>query len=271
MSRIHFLRSFPKGWFVLRDDELSFSISGSKLRKYEPLLSSLEQQGVAKAVVVGGESSNNVVGLSQKLIERGITPYPLVLESRGEKLGNAFLLSLLVPEERITRLTRSEWPNRMSIAKTMAEVVIPEGAFCAEAIEGAMSLAKECEGFDHVWIDAGTGCQAIGLLKAKPNAHVHIVQLADDLSELLAPYSNYTLYRPSVGKSFGSVPKTICSFISTLAQEEGFFTDPIYSGKLFYTAREHTHLPGKHLIVHSGGGMGLLTHYKRFGSGRERQ
>ena len=57
--------------------------------------------------------------------------------------------------------------------------------------------------------------------------------------------------------------------IATLryAQSEGLLTDPIYTTKLFYTAEQliiDKKVSGNILIIHSGGGTGLLGFAEKF-------
>lgn len=71
-SRVHALTSFFQAQdtkcYVKRDDELGFSISGSKLRKYRMLLPYLRSQGYLEVVVIGSSFSNHVLGIVQLLI-----------------------------------------------------------------------------------------------------------------------------------------------------------------------------------------------------------
>jgi len=73
-TRIHPLPSRVLGrraW-ILREDELSAGVTGSKLRKFASLLPQLESQETQVAGMIGGPNSNNLVGLAQMLKERKI-------------------------------------------------------------------------------------------------------------------------------------------------------------------------------------------------------
>jgi len=68
------------------------------------------------------------------------------------------------------------------------------------------------------------------------------------------------LYYPATAKSFGSTNKTIFNEIRRIAREDGILTDPVYSSKLFLTARQTIFdqaLDGNILLIHSGGGLAL--------------
>ena len=71
----------------------------------------------------------------------------------------------------------------------------------------------------------------------------------------------FKLYRPTQAKAFGSVNAALFNYIKFLAKEEGFFTDPIYSAKLFWEAKNIVTaqaLRGNVLIIHSGGALTLM-------------
>jgi len=271
-ARLQKLHSFGPDWYVFRDDELSFSISGSKVRKYSTLLPYLLDRDIKHVVVIGGSSSNNVCGLCQLVIENGMTPHIFTLEHRGELQGNALLISLMIPEERNHIVPREKWDDVERIANEYAmtlesAIVIPEGANHPAAYDGAKTLAEDIARVcspDHVFIDAGTGMQAKAVIDAGkkflPNTHFHVVLVAGSPFEA---GSNVTFYKPSVGASFGSTPKAILQETKKIAQDEGFFVDPIYTAKLFYTAREQTKLEGVKCIVHSGGGIGIFPYAEK--------
>ena len=290
-SRVHSLQSFGPNCFVKRDDELSFGISGSKLRKYLSLLPHLKKNNTQEAVVIGGAYSNNVVGLSQLLIEQSIKPTLFLLgDGSSKKTGNYLLTSLFVPESSIHWVSREEWPQVESLAGQYAEpngaFVIPEGALMPEALSGAITLSldilrnEESLGlnFNHVFMEAGSGLAAIATILAlawlDKSVCVHVLLLADDRDVFVSKLKNFKkhfeqlvskdlaieevekrfqLHIPATAKSFGSVNKTILQQVTEIARAEGFLTDPIYSAKLF--------LETKRIIKEQGlNGNKLIVH-----------
>lgn len=182
-SRIHRLPSDPQGNFwVKREDELSSGISGSKLRKYASLIPALNQKSIKVAGMIGGPNSNNLVGLAQLLKENGIEPVAFVREAADSVLrGNALLLDMLLPKDRIQRVARADWQDVEIIAKNYLESssqgeanweVLIEGCFGFDALPGALSMAEdvlrnEAEHdtiFDRIYVDCGTGLTAFGLI-----------------------------------------------------------------------------------------------------------
>ena len=275
-SRVHALRSFGKNWFVKRDDELGFSISGTKFRKYRTLIPYLRQ--FKEVVVTGGAFSNHVLGITQLLIENGIIP-KLVLTGSPPKnsVGNYLFLQALVP----------------SIAWTTEKVeegvqVLAEGGSCFISFLGAMSLPLDIVrneqengvAFDHVFIEAGTGLSAAALLLGfaylEKETMCRVLLMADSEAKFLEELARYhaefegwlgekcpfptrfSCERPSLAPSFGSTNAALFEFLVETARSEGFFLDPIYSAKLFYHAKQKIpYLAGPTLILHSGGALTL--------------
>lgn len=287
--------------FVKREDELGFGISGSKLRKYTSLLPHLLAKQCQEAVIIGSAYSNHILGLTQLLIENNIKPTLFLLgEQISKRQGNLLLTSLLVAESQIHWMSRKDWVDVESLATKYAQeqihttIVVPEGAFMPAALPGALTLALDIlqneqqlqEKFDHIFIDAGTGLTAIATILVfawlKKKTQIHILLLADNeaifidkLKQMQLIFEQlvnaklhwqniikqFTLFLPTHAKSFGAINKNILHNIKTIAHEEGFFTDPIYSAKLFFETKKilkNKALQGNVLIIHSGGCLTLM-------------
>lgn len=299
-SRVHPLRSFPDNCFVKRDDELGFGLTGSKVRKLRTLIPALKRRGIKKAIVLGGAHSNNVLGMLQLLIENGITPILFLLGNPDcEIRGTHLLIRMLADESMIHWIPRGCWPHVAEMANNLAmelnekehtTIVIPEGCAMPEAMPGAATLAldllrNEMESkliFDHVFLDAGTGFQAAATLLAyaflEKTTVFTVVSMADSRTEfnqnlkishgmfeswlgMEGPLpNNYEFIHPFSAKSFGSVNKMVLESLLNMSRMEGIFVDPIYTAKLFDTARHVLNNKSKNgntLIVHSGGGLAL--------------
>lgn len=213
-SRVHLLRQqFGPGKqvYIKRDDELGFGVSGSKLRKYQSLLPALKKQAIKSAILLGGAHSNNILSLSQQLIENNIKPY---LFLRGQaplfREGNFLLTSLFIPDEAMYWVDRPLWDGAEAMAiKESANFpqpcfVIPEGACMPQSLAGAATLALDVFKnqqqhniyFDHLFIEAGTGLAAIGFilglwLMQEGDRQVHILLLADDKEVFIKKLTHY--------------------------------------------------------------------------------
>jgi 1-aminocyclopropane-1-carboxylate deaminase len=305
-SRIHPLHSFANKngahYFVKRDDELGFGISGTKFRKYKTLLPFIKQQHYKQVILIGGAFSNNVLSCSQLLIENGIEPLLFLKGPKPTcKSGNFLFNQLLVPPSQIHWIAHENWPHVDCIAREYAKnhpstFVLEEGASHFYGFLGAMSLAldiirneeEEKLRFDHLYIDAGTGCTACALLLAfallKKETFCHILLTAESsepflkkLKEKHREFENwlgvpcdfpphFRLFKPTLCTSFGSTNQTLFAFIAEQARSEGFFLDPVYSAKLFYEAKKEKDYPaltGNILLIHSGGAFSLAGFQER--------
>lgn len=290
-SRIHSLKKLSD-IYLKRDDELCGMISGSKIRKYASLIPYLKSLYLKKIGLIGGAYSNNIVGLSQLLLENGIQPVLFLRKPANLNVrGNFLLIQLLVQESCIHMIERQDWARIDEIVKDYGLYVVPEGAYLLESLPGAMTLSKDIQrnereheiGFNHIFIDAGTGLQAIGLIlghgMSKSQSIIHVIQLApSNFEENLLYFKqklrsqwnipdficNYKLWQPQNAPSFGSVNKKILNKISSFAKEEGVILDPIYSAKLIIESEriiDENQLKGKKLMVHSGGAVSLFGYY----------
>lgn len=292
-QRIHSLRSFPDTW-ILREDESGFGMSGSKRRKMASIIPWLLKEKVEQVAIIGGANSNHVVTAIQACCERGIRPVVFLLQGReGPKKGNAFLTNLLLGEDDIHWISRSEWNNVEEMAGKWANsqavktMVLPEGGACSAALPGAASLpltwadeTGRCP-YNHVWMDSGTGISAIAAMlmcgKLGWDLSVQIVMMAGDegffenqlaktqqwweevFRETAPIPCSYELHVPPTAKSFGSVNATVWAEVKRMGKEEGILADPVYTAKLLLTVRHKKRsMEGRHLVVHGGGGVGLL-------------
>lgn len=288
-SRVHKLNHFPHqevSCYVKRDDELGCGISGSKMRKYASLIPYLLQEKIEHLIIIAGPQSNNLLAALQLAREFQFKITVFLLQPHHTEVQGNFKLSLLfLQEEEIHWIRREDWSAVNELATLYLNkcketgFILNEGASVAEAMPGAMSLADDIINneqelnlkFDHIFIDAGTGFSAAGLIKrmaqVKHQAMIHVLLLADNElvfrskleSWLGLKTDNYQCITPTTAKSFGALNQTIKKEIKRIACEEGILVEPIYSAKLFYEARQvivTQHLKGNVLIIHTGG---LLT------------
>ncbi|MDB4285963.1 1-aminocyclopropane-1-carboxylate deaminase [bacterium] len=297
-SRVHRLNQWPGNVYLKREDESGFGISGTKKRKIASLLPYLKKHGYQEVIAIGGGDSNHIAGLSQVLTENKIGFHHFLKQSHRPQLtGNRFLTHLLANPNQIHWINTEDWQKVHKKASLFAEglphkaLVIPEGGNFFPSVPGLITLLADIERnekqhnllFDHIWIDSGSGLSAsvlvwINYLLKRP-CNIHIVLMAGDepyfqtqmeqtrkwLSVLFKQEVKGTpilnLYPPATAKAFGSVNSTVIQEVIRLAREEGVLADPIYMAKLMLTTRkimESSPPAGNSLIIHSGGGTGLM-------------
>lgn len=285
--------------FIKREDEVGYALSGGKLRKFASLIPFLKREGFQQVIVIGGSHSNQVLAAVQLLRQAGLGFQLFLKEGHHEGPGNGFLIEMLVPRSEWTVIGSKAWPDVEALAhdfaasQTEKTFVLPEGAWCPEALGGSLSLGKEIleQGeFDHVLLEAGTGLSAIGLLISlamspqPPAVHVLLMAMeAEEFGQRLATAMEWTrqhypqwvpddlpaykTYRPENAKAFGSVNTTIIKSILESARKYGILTDPIYSGKLFLEAERilaSEPIEGNILLIHSGGQSSLPGFFEKF-------
>lgn len=285
-SRTHLLHGFSRknfSCYVKRDDELSCGLSGTKLRKYSSIVPFLIKEEIKHLIIIAGPQSNNLLAALQVARELQLKVTAFLLKPKHELIQGNFKLSLLfLEQDDIVWIEREAWTEVELLAtdylkkQNHTAFVLNEGASVPQAMEGAMSLAWDIQrnekdlgfNFNHIFVDAGTGFAAAGLIKGfvqeEHPALIHVLLLADQeavfklkLEQWLGELpSNFCCVYPKTARAFGSVNQTIRNEIKRLAQEEGILSEPIYSAKLFYETRnyiEEHKLEGNGLIVHSGG------------------
>lgn len=289
-SRIHPLNHFPANGlscYVKRDDELSCGISGTKIRKYASLIPFFIKNHIEHLIIIAGPQSNNLLSALQVAREHTLSVSVFLLQPKTTAIQGNFKLSLLfLNEDELHWIAREDWHRVNNLALEYLQglnkkgFILEEGASVSEALDGAMSLAKDImrneqelgQTFQHIFIDAGTGFSAAaliyGLENAMHQAMVHVLLLADDktiFQEKLERWigfnpNNYLCFYPKTARSFGSLNQSIKSEIKRMAYEEGILVDPIYSAKLFHETRRYLieeGIKGPVLIVHSGGALTL--------------
>jgi 1-aminocyclopropane-1-carboxylate deaminase/D-cysteine desulfhydrase-like pyridoxal-dependent ACC family enzyme len=182
-SRIHQTKSFGDGIWVKRDDELSFGISGTKLRKLSSVISYLKASQTKLVVTTGGLYSNHLPAAVQAFNEAGLD-YQIWLKKGDDKpaIGNYGLLQLLVRSGCIRWVKPDDWDQRYEMMEKACQrlssngggryFVMREGVDNRQALAGAMTLAIDIARnqrehqieFETIAIDAGTAGSAIGLI-----------------------------------------------------------------------------------------------------------
>lgn len=296
-SRIHLSNSYFQhpNVYIKRDDELSSSIIGSKYRKYASLIPQLASSSKT-VIITGSEHSNNVLGLSQLLIEKNI-PFFVCVKKAHDSSGNGLWLKQICGE-RLWCLNSTEWDNvDEHIAHKMGQnpyTVLPEGASVSAAIPGCLTLAQDIFDwetkhdvyFDNIFIDSGTGLMAASLLNGlryddrKRNLFItHVAGNEDEFSVMnkkvrdwlqekcSAKLSQNNIqvhhHHPPFAKSFGSVNAYAKKEWAEIMSQEGILPDLTYSVKHFYTVKQvlhHIKPTGTSLVMYSGGSFAARSH-----------
>ena len=263
--------------FVKRDDLIDPYISGNKWRKLKYILQKAKAASKTHLVTFGGAYSNHLVATAAAAARSGFKATAFV---RGEAVKNEMLLICSLYGMELIFADRESYRNKAELYKkyfvlNSETYFIDEGGASAEAVIGCSEIINELtETYDHIFVAAGTGTTAAGLLKgiqeAGLNTKLHVIPVLKDgnfIADEIAAYteiSNHLILHTDY--YFGGYAKTtpeLLEFIKNFVKGTGILIDPVYTAKMFYAitdlAKQNQITPtDKILAVHTGGLLGLL-------------
>ena len=279
--------------YVKRDDLTGLGLGGNKTRKLEFLLADAKAHGAEIVFTTGGAQSNHAMLTAAAAGRLGMKAI-LILKKRGVtgRVGNQLLEHLMGTDVRFV-----DTDDYADIYAEMDRVgnelgrpyyKIPCGGSNALGALGYVACAKEIgeQGMhvDHLICAEGSGGTMAGLaLGAKlflPGTKVYGMMVDTDPFDVVTPRlmreavalleadvtvsdSDFTL-RDMCGPGYAIASAAGNAAVSLMAQREGIFLDPVYTGKAFAglleMAAEGRFLPeDKVLFLHSGGAGGLFA------------
>ena len=279
--------------YVKRDDLTGLGLGGNKTRKLEFLLADAKNRGAEIVFTTGGAQSNHAMLTAAAAGKLGMQAI-LILKQRGvtECLGNQLLERLMGTDVRFM-----DTDSYADIYKEMDRLgtelgkpyyKIPCGGSNALGSLGYVACAREIaeQGLhvDHLICAEGSGGTMAGLaLGAKlflPGTKVygmmvdtdpfdHItLELMREAAELLEADleitpADFTL-RDMCGPGYAIPSEAGNAAVALMAEKEGIFLDPVYTGKAFAglleMAREGAFKESDNILfLHSGGAGGLFA------------
>ena len=279
--------------YVKRDDMTGIGLGGNKVRKLEYLLAEAKKQGAQVVFTTGGAQSNHAMLTAAACRKMGLEPV-LILKKRGVmgKRGNLLLEDLMGVDVRFMDTSSYDdiYAEMDRVGKEMGRPYykIPCGGSNALGTLGYVDCVRELRdqgmAFDHIICAEGSGGTMAGLaLGAKlhmPGARVtgmmvdtdpfaqitlRLMQEAAQLLEADVTISagDFDL-RDLCGPGYAIPSQEGNAAVRLMAQKEGIFLDPVYTGKAFAglvaMAKEGAFRPeDRVLFVHSGGAGGLFA------------
>ncbi len=279
--------------YIKRDDLSGLGLGGNKVRKLEYLLAEAKRQGAQVVFTTGGAQSNHAMLTAAAAGKLGMKAI-LLLKRRGvtEDLGNRMLERLMGTETHLLDTDSYEEiyaeMDRMGAALGLPYYKIPCGGSNPLGTLGYVACARELreqgQSFQHMVCAEGSGGTLAGLaLGAKlylPGTQVHGMMVDSDpfeqislalmqgaaellgLSLTLSPADSHL--RDLCGPGYGIPSPEGNAAVALMAEQEGIFLDPVYTGKAFAgllaLAREGAFGPeDRVLFLHSGGAGGLFA------------
>ena len=286
-------RLLGRNIYIKRDDLTGLGLGGNKTRKLEFLLADAKALGAELVFTTGGAQSNHAMLTAAAAGRLGMKAI-LVLKKRGvtDCLGNQLLERLMGTDVRFVDTDDYadiyDEMDRIGRASGLPYYKIPCGGSNALGSLGYVDCAREIAGqgirFEHIVCAEGSGGTMAGLaLGAKlflPGAKVHGMTVDTDPFEVITPRlmreaaalleapveitpQDYSL-RNMCGPGYAIPSEAGNAAVSLLAEQEGIFLDPVYTGKAFAglmeLAREGVFGEEENvLFLHSGGAGGLFA------------
>ena len=269
--------------FVKRDDLIDPYISGNKWRKLKYILQRAKAEQKNHLVTFGGAYSKHLVATAAAAARSGLKATAFV---RGEEVKNEMLLICSLYGMNLIFVDRESYKNKAELyhqyfGSDDSTYFIDEGGASAEAVQGCSEIILELtETYDHIFVAAGTGTTAAGLLKgiqdAGLNTKLHVVPVLKGGSFIADEMAGYTALSNHLilltDYHFGGYAKTtpeLVAFIKKFTSATGILIDPVYTAKMFYSiidlCAQNQILPtDKILAIHSGGLLGLLGMKEKF-------
>lgn len=279
--------------YIKRDDLTGLGLGGNKVRKLEFLLAEAKRQGAEVVFTTGGAQSNHAMLTAAAACRIGLRPI-LILKKRGvtECLGNQLLEKLMGTE--VIFMDTDDYADiyaemdRIGAGLGVPYYKIPCGGSNALGSLGYVECAREIAGqgmrFDHIVCAEGSGGTMAGMaLGAKlflPGTCVYGMMVDTDPFDEITPRlmreaaalleadveitaKDFTL-RDMCGPGYAIPSEAGNAAVSLMAEREGLFLDPVYTGKAFAglvaMAKEGAfRADDKVLFLHTGGAGGLFA------------
>ena len=277
--------------YIKRDDLTGIGLGGNKVRKLEYLLADARAQGAEVVFTTGGAQSNHAMLTAACCRRLGMTPI-LILKERGvtARKGNQLLEYLMDTDVRFVDTDDYEdiYAEMDRVGKALGRPYyrIPCGGSNALGSLGYVACAREIAGqgmaFDHIVCATGSGGTHAGLalgasLYLPGTAVTGMMVDTDPFHEIVpriiagAAALLDTKYAGDdvrlwdmCGPGYAVPSPEGDAAIALMAENEGLFLDPVYTGKAFAgllaMAGEGAFRPeDKVLFLHSGGAGGLFA------------
>ena len=279
--------------YIKRDDLTGLGLGGNKVRKLEFLLADARRQGAEVVFTTGGAQSNHAMLTAAAAARLGMRAI-LILKKRGVTacLGNQLLERLMGTQ--VIFMDTDDYADiyaemdRLGAKLGVPCYKIPCGGSNALGTLGYVECAREIAGqgprFDHIVCAEGSGGTLAGLaLGAKlflPGTRVYGMMVDTDPFDEITPRlmrgaaelmqadvnigpGDFEL-RDMCGPGYAIASEAGNAAVSMMAEREGIFLDPVYTGKAFAglvaMAREGRFAPHDNvLFVHTGGAGGLFA------------
>ena len=266
---------------LLRLDKIHPEISGNKFFKLYYFLQQAKS-GQKKIITFGGAYSNHLAATAKACSLYGISSVGIV---RGELPAKVSHTLLFCKEQgmQLKFISRDDYRKKHETDfknKLLAEfgecIVIPEGGYSKEGMEGAALISKFYKGIDfsHICCSAGTATTLAGLIKISSASQTILgfsaLKGVNDFEERIMyftgelPNNKFCVLQDYHFGGYAKKTPELISFMNKLYQDLSIPTDFIYTAKMMYGVFDlikKNYFPrgSKILCIHTGGLQGNLS------------
>lgn len=279
--------------YIKRDDMTGIALGGNKVRKLEYLLCEAQKQGAEIVFTTGGAQSNHAMLTAACCNKIGMTPI-LILKKKGvtDKKGNQLLESLMGTDVRFMDTDSYddiyEEMNKVGASLKKPYYKIPCGGSNALGTVGYVNCVKEIAdqgfSFDRIICAEGSGgtmaglalgaklfmpaCRVTGMMVDSDPFEEITVRLMKEAAGILKSDVEITKddfdLIDMCGPGYAIASREGNEAVSMMAEKEGIFLDPVYTGKAFAglirMAKEGKFRKDENILfLHSGGAGGLFA------------
>ena len=280
--------------YIKRDDMTGIGLGGNKVRKLEFLLADAKNKGAEIVFTTGGAQSNHAMLTAACCKKLGMTPI-LILKKRGvtDRKGNILLEYLMNTDVRFldTNDSADVYREMDRVGQESGKVYykIPTGGSNALGALGYVNCVKEISEqtdikFDYICCAEGSGgthagvamgaklfmpeTKVIGMMVDTDPFEEITTNIMKGLAELLeldfVPTVDDVHLVDVCGAGYAIPSPEGNEAIRMMAENEGLFLDPVYTGKAFggliQMAREGKFGPDDNILyLYSGGAGGLFA------------
>lgn len=279
--------------WIKRDDMTGVGLGGNKVRKLEFLLADAKAKGAEIVFTTGGAQSNHAMLTAACAKKLGMRPI-LILKKRGvtERKGNQLLEYLMDTDVRFVDTDSYDdiYAEMDRVGRELGKPYykIPCGGSNALGALGYVACIKEIADsglhFDHLICAEGSGgthagvalgaklfmpqTRTVGVMVDTDPFEVITLGIMREAAKLLEAeveiMSEDVHLMDMCGPGYAIASKEGNAAIRLMAENEGLFLDPVYTGKAFAglvkLAREGAFKPEDNvLFLYSGGAGGLFA------------
>ena len=277
----------PFSFDIKRDDLIDRVISGNKWRKLKYNIEKITQEKYAGVLTFGGAFSNHLIATAKAAHDHGIKSVGIVRGNELNPSSNETLRSCQKLGMRLVFVSRHDYKRRHEkayLSELNAQFpnlfMVPEGGANFYGAIGCQEIVTSVSrDYDHIYLAAGTGTTAAGVLSAigyKTKLHAVSALKGDflkaDIKKLLWSIvgdddhanqlmGNLELNTHNHCGGYGKTSIELFNLIRSFHKQTQIALEPIYTGKVLLAMMRDLKIgiikPNENvLMIHTGGLQG---------------